>query len=500
MEKKSRNVLRYLKYFGPGAVAACMTIGAGDIVLAPRIGAWAVPFYSALWVITFAMITKGLTAYLATRYSLLSGEHIMTLFSRMRPRGWINIFSLITGFLLLPFMIATFLTILGNVVTLFTKTGDFIIWGVSLGLLIALFGAVSSYKIIEKIQLVFVIFLTFGAIVAVAVVKPDWFAMLKAMFTPQIPTVATWVTAEDILGFSVMLQLAAIYGTMHGTYADFTAYISWWRLRVQEKKVALKSEIMTGVKLDLLISFTIVAIFMVVFLAAGVVILGENHSVPNGVELISAQQEIYAILSPIVGNVIYPIAMVGVIAGSMYAGMDAVPRMIKAWLDPLSARARKTSFKRFQLYIVLYLLLTSIPLLFIEKPIILMTIYLLMTGVFGMWLLGWGALWANQRHLPKEQRLGKAKLTLFVGSNIAITIFVIAMVSNQETVSAMVTGNEYFGMYFNSCVALVISIRRDVPITRTLWRVKGGFSFRRSIQSPSTRPARAYAPTYDRYI
>ena len=427
MEKKPRNYLRYLKYFGPGAVVACMTIGAGDIVLAPRIGAWAVPLYSALWVITFAMITKGLTAYLATRYSLLSGEHIMTLFSRVRPYGWINIFSLITGFLLLPFLIATFLTILGNVFTLFTGTGDFIIWGVSLGLFIALFGALSSYKIIERIQLVFVIFLCFGAIIAVVVVHPDWFAILKGLFTPQVPTIAPWVTAEDIIAFPVMFQLAAIYGTMHGTYADITAYISWWLLRVQEKKVALKSEIMTGVKLDLFISFTIVAIFMVAFLAAGVVILGQRQIVPNGVDLISAQQSIYTQISPIVGNVIYPIAMAGVIAGSIYAGMDAVPRMIKAWLDPLSKRVQKISFKRFQLYIVLYLLFTSVPLMFFEKPIILMTIYLLLTGVFGMWLLGWGALWANQKKLPKDQRLGKTKMTLFVISNIAITVFVLSI-------------------------------------------------------------------------
>jgi hypothetical protein len=425
MQKTVRHYLSYLKYFGPGAVVACMTIGAGDIVLAPRIGAWAVPLYSALWIITFAMITKGLTAYLATRYSLLSGEHIMTLFSRVRPYGWVNIFSLITGFLLLPFLIATFLTILGNVITVFTGVGDFIIWGVSLGLAIAFFGFISSYKIIEKIQLVFVIFLSLGAIIAVAVVQPDWFAMLKALFTPQVPRVASWVTAEDIVTVPVMLQLAAIYGTMHGTYADFTAYISWWRLRVHEKKVALKSEIMTGVKLDLFISFVIVAIFMVAFLAAGVVILGKNHLVPNGVDLISTQQSIYAVINPFVGNYLYPIAMVGVIAGSIYAGMDALPRTIKAWIDPLSKRAQKVSFKRFQGYIVLYLLVTSVPLMFIQKPIILMTIYLLLTGVFGVWLLGWGALWANQKQLPKEQRLGKAKFTLFVISNIAVTVFMV---------------------------------------------------------------------------
>jgi Mn2+/Fe2+ NRAMP family transporter len=425
MQKTARRYLSYLKYFGPGAIIACMTIGAGDIVLAPRIGAWAVPLYSALWIITFAMITKGLTAYLATRYSLLSGEHIMSLFARVRPRGWINIISLIIGFALLPFMIATFLTILGNVLTRFTGTGDFILWGVGLGLAIALLGFISSYKIIERIQLLFVMFLSIGAVIAVVVVHPDWFAILKGLFTPQVPKVASWVTAEDIIAVPVMLQLAAIYGTMHGAYADFTAYISWWRLRVHEKKVALKSEIMAGVKVDLLVSFLVVAIFMVAFLAAGVVILGKNQLVPNGVDLISKQQNIYAVISPFVGNYLYPIAMVVVIGGSIYAGMDATPRMIKAWLDPLSTRVQKVSFKRFQGYILLYLLFVSVPLMFIQKPIILMTIYLLLTGVFGMWLLGWGALWANQKHLPKEQRLGKGKFALFLLNNIVVTVFIV---------------------------------------------------------------------------
>jgi hypothetical protein len=147
--------------------------------------------------------------------------------------------------------------------------------------------------------------------------------------------------------------------------------------------------------------------------------------VPNGVDLISQQQSIYAVISPFVGNYLYPIAMVGVIAGSIYAGMDATPRMIKAWIDPLSARVQKVSFKRFQLYILLYLLSVSVPLMFIQKPIILMTIYLLLTGVFGMWLLGWGALWANQKQLPKEQQLGKRKFILFVINNILVTVFIV---------------------------------------------------------------------------
>jgi hypothetical protein len=427
MQKTSRRYLHYLKYFGPGAILASMTIGAGNIVLAPRVGAWALPAYSALWIITFAMITKGLTAYMATRYSLLSGEHIMTLFARVRPRGWINIVSIIIGFALLPFMIATFLTILGNVLTLLTNIGNYFIWGVGIGLLIAFFGILGTLRVMEIVQLVCAVFLAIGAIIAVVVVNPDWLNVVQGLFTIQVPTVAPWVTAEDIIAVPVLLQMAAVYGTMNGAYADFTAYIAWWRQKTHEEKVPLKSEMLSGMKMDLFLSLLIVAIFTIAFMVAGTVILGQDHLVPNGVDLISAQQEIYSTINPVIGVYLYPLAVLIVIGGTIYAGMDAVPRMIKAWADPLSTRVKKISFKRFQGYIVLYLLLVSLPLMVLEKPIILMTLYLLITGVFGMWLLGWGALWANQKHLPKEERFGKGMFLIYLISNIAVTIFIVAL-------------------------------------------------------------------------
>lgn len=428
MPEKKKSFFRYLKYFGPGAILASMTIGAGNIVLAPRIGAWAVPAYSALWIVTFAFITKGLTAYMATRYSLLSGEHIMTLFARFRPHGWINIVSIIIGFCLLPFMISTFLIILGNVITLFTDVGNYLIWGIGIGLLIAFFGFFGSYKILQSVQLVFALFLALGAIIAVVVVNPYWLAIFTNMFVVQVPKVATWVPSDsDILAVPVLLQLAAVYGTMNGVYSDFTAYISWWRKKTDEKKVQLRSETLSGMKLDLFLSLTIVAIFTIAFMSAGTVILGQQQSVPNGVELIESQRSIYSTINSFVGNYIYPIAILIVIGGTIYAGMDAVPRMIKAWADPISKRVQKWSFKKFQGFIVLYLLIVSVPLMFIKQPIILSSIYLFLTGVIGMWLFGWGALWANQKYLPKEQKFGRYMFIILLLNNIIVTIFIISI-------------------------------------------------------------------------
>jgi len=425
VEKKS--VLRLLKYFGPGAILASMTIGAGNIVLAPRVGAWAIPLYSSLWIVTFAMFSKGLIAYMATRYTVLSGEHIMDLFYRFKPKGWINLISLILIITLMPFMIATFLTILGNTVTLFTNVGNYLIWGVSIGLFFAFLGVIGSYQLLQKIQVVFALFLAFGAIVAIIVVKPDFFDIFVNAFHIQVPKIATWVSSEDIIAVPVMLQLAAVYGTMNGVYNDFTAYISWWHLKTKDKKVTKKSEIFKGMKVDLTLSLIIVAIFTIAFMAAGALILGGQQIVPNGVDLISAQQSIYSQINPIVGSIIYPIAILIVIGGTIYAGMDALPRILKVWADPLSKRLKNWSFKKFQIFVILYLLCTSVPLMFFESPILLMTAYLLILGVIGMWLLGWASLYANQKYLPEENRFKTWSFALMFFANIATTIFIIAI-------------------------------------------------------------------------
>ena len=50
-EKASlRKYLKYIGFFGPGAVVASLTIGQGQLILGPQIGAWA--GLALLWLIT----------------------------------------------------------------------------------------------------------------------------------------------------------------------------------------------------------------------------------------------------------------------------------------------------------------------------------------------------------------------------------------------------------------------------------------------------------------
>jgi len=402
---------------------ASMSIGAGNVILAPRLGAWG--GYQVLWIITFAFFTKGFISYAATRYSLLSGENIMSCFFSIRPRGWINILTLILCVVILPTIIATFITLLGQTMVWITGTGSYIVWGIGLSLAVALVGIMGTFKLLEKIQLIFCLLLAVGAIIAIIVVNPPWLKIFLNLFNFRaIPRVPSWASAIDpeLLTISVPLQLAAVYGTMCGTYLDFTAYIEWWRKKTDYKKKDLR--FLGPLKIDIFLAFLIVSLFTLSFMVGGTIFLGKNKLLPTGMSLIKEQSRFYTIYHPAM-KYIYQIAILVVIIGTLYTGMDGLPRMIRATLSPLSKKIKGMSFKKIQLLVVGYLLITSVPLVLLKiSPILLITIYLFSAGVIGFCVFGWGALWANQRKLPREKKFNKGMLIMMVGVNIILTFFV----------------------------------------------------------------------------
>ena len=62
-----------LKFFGPGAIIASVTIGSGETVFASRGGA--VFGYAMLWCFVGGGLMKFVQVYTAARYITLTGEH-----------------------------------------------------------------------------------------------------------------------------------------------------------------------------------------------------------------------------------------------------------------------------------------------------------------------------------------------------------------------------------------------------------------------------------------
>ncbi|MDE2998365.1 MAG: hypothetical protein OXU79_04715 [Gemmatimonadota bacterium] len=74
-ELSSRRAMDFLKFFGPGAVIASVTIGSGETVWASRSGA--IFGYAMFWAFSLFCLTKGVQVYTAARYMTLTGEHPM---------------------------------------------------------------------------------------------------------------------------------------------------------------------------------------------------------------------------------------------------------------------------------------------------------------------------------------------------------------------------------------------------------------------------------------
>src|SRR5437867_3809864 len=97
----SRNPIQWLRFFGPGAIIASLTIGSGETLFASRGGS--VFGYRILWVFLVIAILKWVLAYSGMRHMILSGGHPFERWSHIGgPRGWFPLFMILTAVITYP--------------------------------------------------------------------------------------------------------------------------------------------------------------------------------------------------------------------------------------------------------------------------------------------------------------------------------------------------------------------------------------------------------------
>ena len=132
-EKPSlKKYLRYLFFFGPGAVIASVTIGQGQLILGPQIGAWAGD--RLLWIITLSFGSYFI-AYVASRFTLISGINVVDLFA-LKLKGALNWFFIALIIIFIPMFAATIITTLGiSLQWIFGFGYDYVlVWGIYFGI------------------------------------------------------------------------------------------------------------------------------------------------------------------------------------------------------------------------------------------------------------------------------------------------------------------------------------------------------------------------------
>ena len=90
-------LFRCMAFFGPAAIVASASVGAGETVLAVRTGAWS--GYALLWLLLVAALTKnGFLQYALGRYTAITGEYVGDAWAKLPgPRGWFLWFIVVIG-------------------------------------------------------------------------------------------------------------------------------------------------------------------------------------------------------------------------------------------------------------------------------------------------------------------------------------------------------------------------------------------------------------------
>ena len=462
-EKPSlKKYLRYLLFFGPGAVIASVTIGQGQIILGPQIGAWA--GNRLLWIITLSFGSYFI-AYVAARFTLISGIDVVDLFA-LKLKGILNWFFIALIIIFIPMFAATIITTLGiSLQWIFGFDENLIlIWGIYFGILAVMLVIVWKFKIIEYTQAFFVIVLAAGAIASMAssvmAHKLDLVASLPHFFTiGDIPKYPSWVP-NSISSKPVFLTILGYLGTLNVSIITAIGYLGWVKvlkwgifkgrddpdelsgklLEDYKKKSKIdylpkdKNEVKKAKLLsippliDLMIAFVVVAIVSAAYMLGGAAWLG--HSIPTDVNPLKAQAKIFANIAKSMSNWLIPLYKISVffaLFGTIYAGFEASSRMLYETMKGVRPKIRHIPYKDFAFYMFVYLFLIGIPLavlifMRIISLLSLLGLTLLFIGVVGVIIYGIGAVYYSQKVLPPDYRLGKIGLAIAILSIIFMII------------------------------------------------------------------------------
>jgi hypothetical protein len=184
-----------------------------------------------------------------------------------------------------------------------------------------------------------------------------------------------------------------------------------------ENEVKKSLILLKPIQIDLSLAFIAVSIISAAYMIAGTYLLGPEHALPEDTKLIQNQAIIFTYMS----NWLKPLFQISVIFalfGTVYAGFEAVSRMLYETGKSVSKRMCDVVYKRFMLYVLVFLLLTGIPLAILMSMglsvLLMLSLTLMFVGVIGVIMYGIGAIYLSQKVLPKKYRLRKIGLTISI--------------------------------------------------------------------------------------
>jgi len=453
------NPIRWLAIFGPGAVIASLTIGVGELVFSARAGA--LFGYRLLWFFVLVLVLKWALVFASARHIVLSGAHPFQRWMELPgPRGWLPLVFFLLAVPCFPIWVCFHSGTLGTLLAALTGTahawrdGAHLVWG--MGALTVVMGLcfAGGYATLEKAQLVIVLLMLASVGAAVFFVDVDWLALFKGLFVPEAVRYPSWVNLEshaEVAKRSAWLETTTYVGVIGGSSYDYLAYVSYLRdkhwgragadlVKADELQAVARDNQHTSrlwlraPLVDCTLSFLAVLMFCAVFVVCGAAVLGPQHKVPAGSNLLSLQAEFVTAVHPWLKHLYFAGAFLAVF-GTLYGTIEVAPTVMRELvlaLRPKQADALQTRLRRWSVTWVgaggLLILLWSFGYHLrsgADKPpglIAILTPANLFTGVLGCGIVCALNVWMDHRFLPRGLRM---RWPLLVLSGVGATVFMV---------------------------------------------------------------------------
>ena len=389
-------IAKLLGSFGPAAVVASLSIGAGETIMVTGLGAWA--GYGLLWLLVLSVIVKsGFVTYMIGRYTAVTGQLIgHRLVMLPGPRGWLLLTIVVVEISLISMGLTTLAKPCGNLIT-------FVLWDAlphslsfgtwenlwSMGLIgLALAcGLLSSYSALERQQIIICGILVTGTLVALAIVRPNLPELVRgAVRFSHLPAAGAWAPAAAREYY--FLNLVTVFGFIGGSLSGYLAYSNWitlhgWglashpeideiRARASQHRrirylpdepaqAARLRALLAPLHWDIAIGAAVLMIVTAAFLTSGAEVLYPRKQVLSGdaFELLTKQASIWRHIHVVLVPVYY-VVVVAALWGTMATVPEAICRVAHDFLGAIWPRFRAVSLRRFQLVMSAWFFLTSL--------------------------------------------------------------------------------------------------------------------------------------------
>ncbi len=451
-------LVRLMSVFGPAAIVASVSIGAGETIVVVRSGAWA--GYGLMWLVLLSCIVKGIfVTYLVGRYTAISGEYIGQRLVRIPgPRGWFLITLILLELVAAPLAWVPISKPCGDLVHHLLRDQLDASWSevifenaVTTGFIILamFFGLRLSFERLERQQLLICGILVSGTLLGTLMVRPDFFqALVGSLSIGNLPEFPDWAPQDAIE--HPMLTMATAFGYVGGGVFAYIAYSNWvglhrWGLTGHDDIERIRAHAADSDSIDYLpdepvqvsrlrrlagplrwdVCLGAIVLFVVTsaFMLSGAAVLYPLQSRFEGWSLLTNQAHVWSAIHPTLVWIYY-VCIIAALWGTLQALPEIYARVMQGFLTAVWPD-REWNYDRLKRGVCLYIFAAAVVLIWTDVAFDVLTqIAGFLLANLAIALLMPAAIYLNFK-LPPAYRTGRITLAGSLVSVVVLAIFAV---------------------------------------------------------------------------